>query len=50
MKIIIVEATADELKANKRVADSIIDAFTSFADNIIKLKDDTKEDDDDGTE
>ena len=37
MKIIILEATAEELSANKRVADAIVDALTRACDNISRL-------------
>lgn len=40
MKIIIMEATAEELKANKRVADAVMDALTNFADSIVRSKPD----------
>ena len=37
MKILIVEATADELSANKRIADAIIDALVDIADGIARF-------------
>ena len=37
MKIIILEATADELSANKRVADAIVDALTNMCDSIARI-------------
>lgn len=37
MKIIILEATAEELRANKRVADAIVDALTNMCDNIARI-------------
>ena len=36
MKIIMFEATAEELSANKRIMDSIIDALSNIADAIIR--------------
>lgn len=37
MKIIILEATAEELRANKRVADAIVDALSDMCDSISRL-------------
>ena len=37
MKILILEASAEELSANKRVADAIVDALTNMCDSIIKI-------------
>ena len=37
MKIIILEATAEELRANKRVADAVVDALTDMCDSISRL-------------
>lgn len=36
MKIIILEATAEELSANKRVADALVDALTNMCDSIAR--------------
>ena len=36
MKIIILEATAEELRANKRVEDAIVDALANMCDNIVR--------------
>ena len=36
MKIIMIEATAEELRSNKRVMDTIVDAFSEMADGIIR--------------
>ena len=36
MKIIMIEATAEELSANRRIMDSIVDAFSNFTDAIIR--------------
>lgn len=43
MKILIVEATADELSANKRIADAIIDALVDIADGIARFTPDPEE-------
>ena len=43
MKILIVEATADELSANKRIADAIIDALVDIADGIARFAPDPEE-------
>ena len=43
MKILIVEATADELSANKRIADAIIDALVDIADGIARFAPETEE-------
>lgn len=37
MKIIILEANKEELAANKRVADVIVDTLTTFLDNFAKI-------------
>lgn len=37
MKIIILEATAEELRANKRVADAIVDVLTNMCDSIARI-------------
>lgn len=37
MKVIILEATAEELCANKRVADAIIDALSNMCDSIARI-------------
>lgn len=37
MKIIIFEANKEELAANKRVADTIVDTLTTFLDSFTKL-------------
>ena len=37
MKVIILEATAEELCANKRVADTIIDALSNMCDSIARI-------------
>jgi len=34
MKIIMIDANKDELAANKRVADTIVDALANFLDNF----------------
>ena len=36
MKIIMIEATAEELRSNKRMMDTIVDAFSEMADGIIR--------------
>lgn len=45
MKIIILEANKEELAANKRVADVIVDTLTTFLDNFAKLNNNYDEDD-----
>lgn len=55
MKIIMIEATADELRANRTVLDSITDALSTFSqslvgvnlskDAIVKCLEDMSEDD-----
>ena len=37
MKILIVEASAEELQANRRVADAIVDAITNMCDTIARV-------------
>lgn len=37
MKIIMFEADKEELAANKRVADTIVDTLTTFLDSFTKL-------------
>ena len=37
MKMIMIEATAEELSANKRIADAIVDAFTNMCDSIVRI-------------
>lgn len=37
MKIIIFEADKEELAANRRVADTIVDALTNFLDSFTRL-------------
>ena len=37
MKMIILEATAEELSANKRVTDALIDALINMCNNISNL-------------
>ena len=37
MKIVIIEATAEELQANRRVADSVCDALIRLADSIASI-------------
>lgn len=37
MKIIIFEASKEELAANKRVADTIVDTLSTFLDSFTKL-------------
>ena len=39
MKIIILEANAEELRANKRAADVISDALVGFLDSIVRVND-----------
>lgn len=39
MKIIILEADKEELAANKRVADGIVDTLVTFLDSFVKLTD-----------
>ena len=36
MKIIMIEATAEELRSNKRMMDTIVDALSEMADGIIR--------------
>ena len=36
MKIIMVEANAEEIRANKRVMDTIIDALSEMIDGVVK--------------
>ena len=43
MKIMMIEATAEELKANKRIMDSVVDAFSNFIDSMIRCKEETYE-------
>ncbi len=38
MRMIMIECTAQELSANKRVADSIVDAISRFADGLSRIK------------
>lgn len=35
MKILMIEATAEELRSNKRVMDTIVDALNNFTDSIV---------------
>lgn len=37
MQIVIIEATAEELKANMRVTDSIVDAMSRLCDKIARV-------------
>ena len=37
MKLIMIEATAEELRANKRVVDTIVDVLNAFTDSIVKV-------------
>lgn len=37
MKIFIIEANKEELAANKRVADVIVDTLTTFLDNFANI-------------
>ena len=46
MKILIVEATADELSANKRIADAIIDALVDIADGLARFTPEEEEEED----
>ncbi len=38
MKMIMIECTAQELSANKRVADGIMDAISRFADGLFRIR------------
>lgn len=56
MKILIIETNKEELAANKRIADGIVDTIVNFLDSFVKLTDYTennnyseKEDDEDGS-
>ena len=44
MKIIMIEATAEEISANKRVGDAICDAVMRMADSISRIPWDIPED------
>lgn len=54
MKLIYIEATKDELNANKTLADSLCEALNGFAQSIVSIKPviekeyKFKEDDNDG--
>ena len=37
MKLLILEATAKELNANRRVADALVDAVTNMCDRIARV-------------
>ena len=39
MKILIIETNKEELEANKRVADGIVDTIVTFLDSFVKLTD-----------
>lgn len=39
MKILIIETNKEELEANKRVADGIVDTLVTFLDSFVKLTD-----------
>ena len=48
MKVMIVEATAEELRANRRIVDSICDAMVDIIDAVVRVPgdcDDEEEDD-----
>lgn len=45
MKIIILEANAEELRANKRVVDAISDALEGMLDSIVRINIPYNEDD-----
>lgn len=56
MKILIIETNKEELAANKRIADGIVDTIVNFLDSFVKLTDYTennnyseKEDNEDGS-
>ena len=38
MKIIMIECTAEELRANRTVADSITDALSTFTENLVGVR------------
>lgn len=38
MKLIYIEATAEEIKANKTLADTLGEALSGFCESIIKIK------------
>ena len=50
MKIIMVEANAEEIRANKRVMDTIIDALSEMIDGVVSgdipIDDEENKDDD----
>ena len=50
MKFLILEATAAELSANRRVADAIVDAVTDMCDVIARTPWDLSEDSEDESE
>lgn len=47
MKIVIIEATAEELQANRRVGDSVCDAVIRLADSIASINYLKEEEDED---
>ena len=38
MKVIMIECTAEELRANRTVADSITDALSTFTENLVGVR------------
>lgn len=38
MKIIMIECTAEELRANRTVSDSITDALSTFTENLVGVR------------
>ena len=44
MKILIIETNKEELEANKRVADGIVDTIVTFLDSFVKLTEYTNKD------
>lgn len=46
MRIFIIEANKEELAANKRVADVIVDTLTTFLDNFANINNNYEDDDD----
>ena len=50
MKIIMIEATAEEISANRRVGDAVCDAVMRMADSISRIPWYISDDDDDDEE
>lgn len=50
MRIIMIETSAEELSANKRVGDKIINALTKFCDELCSREENEEDNEDDRTE